>query len=107
MADTAPPRALDLAAVESRTVFRGTKHEVGIAVEEDVAAIVAVLPDVLRQLPIRRIFDLLTSFRHRPLGRVWRCAGRPVEFVVEDVVAGRRGRWTRISAGLRDRGSGC
>ena len=48
VADTAPPQALDLAAVVGRTVFRGTKDQVGLAVEEDVAAVVAILPDVLR-----------------------------------------------------------
>jgi hypothetical protein len=38
---------LNLAAVVGAAVFCGAEDEVGLAVEEHVSAIVAVLPDVL------------------------------------------------------------
>src|SRR5208283_4909816 len=65
VADTAPPEALNLAAVVRGALFRCTEDEVGLAVEEHVLATVAVLPDVLGSLPIRRVLDLLASLRHR------------------------------------------
>ena len=85
VADASAPVAGQPAAVEGGTVFRGADDEVGVAIQEHVLAIVAVLPDVLGQLPIRRIFHRLTGSRHVPLRAVGGRAGGAVEFVLENV----------------------
>src|ERR1700744_5791223 len=57
VADAASPEALDLAAVERGAIFRSLENQVRLAIHEDVAAIVAVLADVLGPLPGRWVFD--------------------------------------------------
>src|SRR6185437_14484942 len=104
MADTAPPAALDFAAIEGGPILRGLEDQVGFAVEEHVAAVVAILTDVLGQLPLRRVFDVLPRRGHGPLRPVRRRAGRAVEVIGEDIVARRSGWWTGIRPGRWDRG---
>src|ERR1700676_5437435 len=70
VADASPPRALNFAAVVGAAVFCGPDDEIGLAVEEHVSAIVAVLPDVLGSFPKRRVLHWLPGSRHRPLRRI-------------------------------------
>src|ERR1700759_811654 len=72
VADPASPEALDLAAVKGGAIFRGPKNQVRLAIDKDVAAIVAVLADVLGQLPVRWVFDYLARFGDCPLRRIRR-----------------------------------
>src|SRR5262245_32972903 len=78
VADAAPPRALNFAAVVGGPILCSAQHEVGLAVEKHVLAVVAVLPDVLGSLPKSRVLHRLPSSRHRPLRWIWGGAGRAV-----------------------------
>ena len=109
VADASAPVAGQPAAVEGGTVLRGADDKVGVAIQEYVLAIVPVLPDMLGQLPIRRIFHRLTGSRHVPLRAVGGRAGGAVELVLEYVgTLTRRGGRRRHRAGRVSarRGSG-
>jgi hypothetical protein len=86
LVDHAAPDAAQLAAVIGARFVGGEQHEVGVAVDEHVAAIVAV--DAKDWRP-----DIVLPGLHHPLGRIGLRPRRAVELVLEDVSAARIATW--------------
>jgi hypothetical protein len=94
VSDEAPPVVSQFAGEVVAVFLRGEQDEIGVAVEEHVSAIVAVLPH-------DRWEDVVLPALHRPLRRIRPCTERAIKLVLEDVGPGsgigrRRGRqWHR------------
>src|ERR1700752_5136774 len=65
VAHGSPKVALNFAAEVVAVFFRGAEDEIGVAVEEHVAAIIAVVV-------LNRRVDVLTPVKHEPLRRIGR-----------------------------------
>src|ERR1700739_373794 len=103
--DGPPPGALNFAAEVGAgnagaliriAFFCRPEDEIGLAVDEHVPAIVAVLPQILGSVPKHRVLDRLPESRHRPLRRIGGRASWAIELVAENIrrshVTRRRGR---------------
>ncbi len=111
--DASPPGALNFpaevgagnAALIRIAFFCRPDDEIGLAVEEYVFAIVAVLSQILRPVPEHRVLDRLPESRHRPTRRIGsRAASRPIPVINimrRRSISGKGGRSSLVE-GRRD-----
>ena len=98
--DSGTEGAGELAAdVLSVAVPRRADHQVGVAVEEHIGSIVAILPHVLRAVPEHGILDGFTGLRDDPLTGIRAGTRGTVELVLKYESRRLRIGWWRCGAG--------
>jgi hypothetical protein len=86
VANEPPPIASQFAAEILVVFVGGEEDEVGVAVEEHVSAIVAIMPQNRRE-------DVIVPVLYCPLPRIGGRAGGTIELVLENVGAGSGCGW--------------